>query len=207
MTEKVTRLTPHMELILGPMNAGKSGELLRQLRRHEVASRKIVAIKHEKDMRNEKDRQGLLNSRDNEQSRVSIQVKSLSEIDVNSAKNTVFGIDEIQFFGVQDALAFCKAAVLNGNIVIAAGLSGDHARNPWPTVSALIPLSYPIEFLPAVCTVCGDTNAPFTFKTSGDISVAEEVGGADLYESVCEACYLGKWKTRAIWAAANKARE
>lgn len=40
-----------IEVIFGPMFSGKTTELLRRLRRHQLADRRVVVIKHAKDTR------------------------------------------------------------------------------------------------------------------------------------------------------------
>lgn len=48
---QLPKLKGHIELIIGPMFAGKSTELLRRVRRHEIAGSKCLRIKYNEDVR------------------------------------------------------------------------------------------------------------------------------------------------------------
>ena len=186
-------LRPHVELIVGPMFAGKSTELLRHLKRHEIAQHTVYAIKHVSDKRNDADQHGLLNSRVGTEMRPAVVLDALSKFSLFGDRivNSVIGVDEIQFFESDDACKFCEAAVAMGNIVILSGLSGTHKRKPWPTVAAVEALAESVTRLTAICCDCGE-NATFTVKVGGDLKVTSEVGGEEKYLPVCEA----DWRAR-----------
>lgn len=191
-------LRPHIELIVGPMFAGKSTELLRLLKRHEIAHRSVYAIKHVNDKRNGADRQGLLNSRDGAEMRHAVVLDALSAFDLRAVANSVIGVDEIQFFDTDDAREFCEEAVAMGNIVIFSGLSSTHERKAWPTVAAVEALAESVTRLSAICCDCGEA-AAFTVKVGGDFNATSEVGGEAKYLPMCETDWRARVAARTAW--------
>lgn len=198
-TPQKRMLRPHVELIVGPMFAGKSTELLRLLTRHEIAHDDVYVIKHVSDKRNDADRRGLLNSRGAAEMRPAVVLDALSKFNLFGdplVVNSVIGVDEIQFFESDDACRFCEEAVALGNIVILSGLSGTHMRQMWPTVAAVEALAERVTRLTAICCDCGE-DATFTVKVAGDLNATSEVGGEEKYLPVCETDWRRRVASRA----------
>ena len=72
--------------------------------------------------------------------------------------------------------------------VIVSGLSGDYNREPWETISNLIPLADDIIHTKALCVKCCN-DAPFTKKISSD-GKKIDIGDTDKYIAVCNKCYI-----------------
>ena len=95
----------YLEIIMGPMFAGKSSELIRLSKRYEVLGKNIISINHKSDKR-------YGNTDITTHNRTSLQTKfsieKLEEIDEFIIKHTndVLLIDEIQFF--PDAFHYVK---------------------------------------------------------------------------------------------------
>ena len=102
------------------------------------------------------------------------------------------GIDEGHFFA--DLRKFCEDMISNGKTVIIAALGGTFERNPWPSVSEVIPLASNIKFLSAICVDCNG-RAPFTHRCTLELE-EEMIGGEEKYQSLCDSCYTKKNTTQ-----------
>ncbi len=178
--------TGYLELIIGPMYAGKSTELIRIINRYKCLKKNIVVINHT--FNNRYGSTGLT-THNKEKFDDCIIVPKLGAIEENILKNKdVIIIEELQFF--EDAydiiIDWCDN---KGKIVIAAGLDGDFRRNPFGDVLKLIPHAEKITKLNALCKKCGDgTLAHFTNRIINDNNTTL-VGSEDIYEAVCRKHY------------------
>jgi len=177
----------YLELIIGPMYAGKSTELLRIINRYKCLNKKICVINHS--FNNRYGSTGLTthNKTIFEQCLI---VEKLEGLDNDSAilETDVIIIEELQFF--EDAFEYVVKWCDSGKIVICAGLDGDYLRNPFGDVLRLIPHSDKVTKLNSLCKKCGDgTLAHFTKRI---VSSAETtlVGSDEIYEAVCRKHYL-----------------
>jgi thymidine kinase len=161
-------------LIIGPMFAGKSSELIRYYKRYSLAGKKCFIIKHSGDTRYKKNS---VTTHD----QVSISAfptSSLSELEEKIKYYDVVCIDEIQFF--EDGI-LCDKWANEGKIIIASGLNGTFQRKPWKIISDLIPLSEDIIHLKAICRETGN-DASFTSRIlncEGEIII----GGSETYSA------------------------
>ncbi|ABQ43541.1 thymidine kinase [Tanapox virus] len=177
----MTSKSGHIQIILGPMFSGKSTELIRILKRYQIARYTCFVIKYSKDTRYGK---GLVTHDNN--SIPAIPVNSLSEINCDKIKADVIGIDEGQFF--PDIVEFCERMANDGKIVIVAALDGTFLREPFGNILKLIPCAEYVSKLTAVCMNCFNS-ASFS-KRIGDEQEIEVIGGKDKYQSVCRKCYF-----------------
>lgn len=101
-------------------------------------------------------------------------------------------LEEIQFYDPEDVLAFCKQACdVDGKHVTAAGLQGNRHREPWPVISALVPLAEKIIHLTGLCSACRDgTDAAFTKRVAPEVQGVSLVGGKDDYMCLCRHHYV-----------------
>jgi thymidine kinase len=175
-------LEGHIELILGPMFSGKTTELLRRLRRYEIARHKCLLIKHKSDDRySESDVQT-----HDKIVRKAISCTLLSELEFDDFKNvSVIGIDEGQFF--EDLPEFCDRMSSAGKIVVVSALSGTFKRELFASVKRVLPYAESWTHLKAVCMDCG-REAPFTKRIVGGEQEVE-IGGEDKYKAVCRQCW------------------
>ncbi|XP_074647326.1 thymidine kinase, cytosolic-like [Tubulanus polymorphus] len=176
-----------IQVIFGPMFSGKTTELIRRLKRYQIAKYRCLVIKYAKDIRYDKD--GV--STHDKQTLTAKGCLELSEITVDEIENfDVIGIDEGQFF--PDVVGFCERMADSGKIVIIAALDGTYQRKGFGNILQLVPLAESIVKLNAVCMICFGT-ASFTKRTTMDEEV-EVIGGADKYLAVCRDCYRGPVK-------------
>jgi len=177
----------YLELIVGPMYAGKSTELIRIINRYKCLKKKIIIINH---MFNNRYGSTGLTTHNKESIDNCIIVDKLCNIDNDIIDNTdVIIIEELQFF--QDAYnIITNWCDIKHKTVIAAGLDGDFLKNPFGDVLKLIPHAEKITKLSALCKKCGDgTLAHFTKRITND-SQTTLVGSDDIYEAVCRKHFL-----------------
>jgi thymidine kinase len=169
-----------IQMIMGPMFSGKTTELLRRLRRYQIAQQKCLVIKYAGDDRYDPNE---LTTHDQAKHAATCVVRRLEH--VQWSDYTVIGIDECQMF--PDLVAFCDAAANAGCIVIAAGLDGSFQRRPFPNVMELIAISESVTKLSAVCMKC-HSSAAFTKRLTKETEL-QVIGGADKYMACCRWCY------------------
>ena len=182
-----------IDLILGPMFAGKTSELIRRLKRYEIAEKPILLIKYFEDTRYNSGNGELLTHNKTSYEAVSasnllgeeFQIREKNRIE----KADVIGIDEGQFF--KDLPQFSQEMVKAGKIVIISALSGTYQQKPWPVISTMIPYADEISFLQAVCTNCKIRDAAFSMRISDEKDV-KIIGGKGKYEPRCGLCYNEK---------------
>ncbi|HTG17286.1 MAG TPA: thymidine kinase [Blastocatellia bacterium] len=171
-----------IEVITGGMFSGKSEELIRRVRRAEIARQRTQIFKPAIDNRFDDQR---IISRDN---------RGIDAIAVNNTAalraNLVFGvkvvgIDEIQFFDAP-IVDLCMDLADAGIRVIAAGLDQDYSRRPFGPMPALMAVAEYVSKMHAVCVRCGGP-AHYSQRVAGGDSQIE-VGDVS-YEARCRSCY------------------
>ena len=171
-----------IEVITGGMFSGKSEELIRRIRRAEIAGQRPQIFKLVMDERVQAKR---VTSR-NHMEIDAIIVNSSSELRANiMAGVKVVGIDEVQFFG-DDIVALCMELADGGVRVIVAGLDQDYLRRPFGPMSTLLALAEDVSKLHAVCVGCG-APAQYTQRVGGGDALIEIRD--EIYEARCRACY------------------
>lgn len=173
-----------LTVIIGCMFSGKSEELLRRLKRAEIAGLRVLIVKPALDTRGAAAR---ICSRDG-RCMDAISVRTAAEIPNAAADYDAIGLDEAQFFdvGIVSAVRTLFAA---GKRIIVAGLDTDHHDEPFGSTHFLMAIAEAeIVRLYAVCMRCKG-EATRTFRKSGS-QVQVEIGDADKYEALCYTCYF-----------------
>ena len=178
-------LSPHggwIEVITGGMFSGKSEELIRRVRRAEIARQRVQLFKPAVDNRFDGKR---IVSRDNRgiDALVSSNAAELRSSVVIGVK--VVGIDEVQFFD-DYIVDVCMELADAGVRVIAAGLDQDYLRRPFGPMPHLLAVAEYVSKMHAVCVRCGGP-AHYTQRVSGGDSQIEIGDGS--YEARCRMCY------------------
>ena len=175
-----------MEVITGPMFSGKSEELIRRLKRAQIARLCIASFKPEIDLRYQPD---AISSH----SAQTIQAVAVRDLDrlralLFPALDTVdvVGIDEAQFFD-ELLVGLAMELVEAGKRVVLAGLDTTFAGEPFAPMPALMAIADEVVKLSAVCMVCG---APAIHtQRLGASQQLVMVGAAGMYEARCRACF------------------
>lgn len=174
-----------VEVIAGPMFAGKTEELLRRVRRANIGGRHVQVFTHALDVRGGAERiashAGLEHP--------SQTVRSAAEIPKSVGPETdIVAIDEAHFFG-PDLVPAVEEIADRGVLVLVAGLDVTFAGRPFEPMPSLMALAESVDKLTAICTVCG-AEAVFHQRTASGRAVAtdlvvENVGGSEKYEARC----------------------
>ncbi|XP_028262168.1 thymidine kinase, cytosolic [Parambassis ranga] len=172
-----------IQVIFGPMFSGKSTELMRRVRRFQIAQYKCLVIKYAKDTRYSDT--GMATHDKNTME--AVPANCLGDVRSVALEVCVIGIDEGQFF--PDTVEFCEEMANLGKTVIVAALDGTFQRKPFGNILNLIPLAESVVKLHAVCMQCYK-EAAYTKRIGAEKEV-EVIGGADKYQAVCRKCYGG----------------
>jgi thymidine kinase len=171
-----------IEVIAGGMFSGKSEELIRRVRRAEIARQRTQIFKPAID--NRYDIKKII-SRDN-RGIDAIAVANTAELRANLVFGVrVVGIDEVQFFD-DPIVDLCMELADAGIRVIAAGLDQDYMRRPFGPMPALLSVAEDVAKMHAVCVRCGGP-AHYSQRVAGGDSQIE-VGDIS-YEARCRNCY------------------
>lgn len=172
-----------IEVICGPMFSGKSEELIRRLRRAEIARQRIQVFKPRIDDRFSTDE---IISHSAMRIRAELVAHAREILERLDERTQVVGIDEAQFF--DDRLVeVCDRLANLGKRVVVAGLDQDFMGRPFDPIPQLLAKAEEISKTLAICVRCGNP-ANFTQR----IVDSEErivVGGASAYEARCRQCF------------------
>jgi thymidine kinase len=175
-----------VEVIAGPMFAGKTEELLRRVRRAAIAGQRVVVFSHSLDTRAGSDRIASHAGLD----APSRAVSSAEEIVAAVAGDDydIVAIDEAQFFG-PPLLDVVRGLAGRGLHVIVAGLDVTFLGQPFEPLPSLMAGAERVDKLTAVCSVCGADaifHARVTPAIGTDVNlVTENVGGVETYRALC----------------------
>lgn len=177
----------YLELIIGPMYAGKSTELIRIINRYKCLNKNIIVINHKLNNRYGSTE---LTTHNKDKIEHCIILEKLKDLDKEILlKTDVIIIEELQFFedSYDSIINWCD---IYKKSVIAAGLDGDFLRQPFGDVLRLIPHAEKVTKLNALCKSCGDgTLAHFSKRIIKD-SEKTLVGSNDIYHAVCRKHFL-----------------
>ncbi|XP_076879689.1 thymidine kinase, cytosolic [Brachyhypopomus gauderio] len=172
-----------IQVIFGPMFSGKSTELMRRVRRFQIAQYCCLVIKYAKDVRYSD--KGM--STHDRNTMDAVPANCLIDVRPVALDASVIGIDEGQFF--PDVVEFSEEMANLGKTVIVAALDGTFQRKPFGSILNLVPLAESVVKLNAVCMQCFK-EAAYTKRLGAEKEV-EVIGGADKYHAVCRECYGG----------------
>ncbi|AUN23944.1 thymidine kinase [Clostridium botulinum] len=178
-----------IEVVAGPMYSGKTEELIRRIKRAEIAKQKVQVFKPEIDNRYSK-QDVVSHAGDKIQS---VPVKSSKEILEKLLDDTdVIGIDEAQFF--DDFLVEIVSKIANNNRrVICAGLDMDFKGEPFGPMPKLMAIAEFVDKIQAVCMVCNNpatrTQRLINGKPAKKSDPVVLIGAQESYEARCRKCH------------------
>lgn len=172
-----------IEVIVGSMFSGKSEELIRRLKRAQIARQKVQVFKPVID-----DRYSIEQIASHSgMTHVSKPVMTAAEMMRQIKPDTeIVGIDEGQFFDMAIVEAVNELAS-SGKRVIIAGLDQDYLGRPFEPMPQLLSIAEFITKTHAICVKCGAT-ANYSQRTS-ESTERVEVGASDKYEARCRRCF------------------
>ncbi|HHW59535.1 MAG: thymidine kinase [Bacteroidales bacterium] len=178
-----------IEVIVGSMFSGKTEELIRRLRRAQIANLKVEIYKPAIDKRYNE--QQIVSH--NSMSLLSTPVDNSQSILLLSSEAEVVGIDEAQFFD-DELVDVCNILANKGIRVIVAGLDMNFKGSPFGPMPKLLAIAEYITKVHAICVRCGDI-AQYSFRKNANENLVL-IGEKDLYEPLCRACYLKAIKNK-----------
>jgi thymidine kinase len=172
-----------IEVIVGPMFSGKSEELIRRLRRAEIARQRVQIFKPLIDTRYANNgivsHSGLDIPADNVRTAAEVMQKV-------EPRTEVVGIDEAQFLG-EEVLDVCTKLADMGKRVIVAGLDTDFMGRPFEPIPRLLAVAEEITKLLAICVRCGNPAVHTQRLVASEELIV--VGAGGMYEARCRRCF------------------
>ena len=170
-----------IEVVCGSMFSGKTEELIRRLKRAQIANRRVEIFKPH------------IDTRYDEEQIVSHDANAILSTPVSNSQNIlllgqdvdVVGIDEAQFFDAE-LPNVCEKMALRGIRVIAAGLDMDYLGNPFGPMPALLAKADYVTKVHAICMQCGNI-AIHSHRLTGESSQIL-LGEKEAYEPRCRFC-------------------
>ena len=178
-----------IEVITGPMFAGKTEELTRRVKRLEFARQNVIVFKPSIDNRYAAEE---VVSHNHNRTK-SINIRSSKEIIEHVSDDTdVVAIDEIQFLD-EEAVVICEYLADHGKRVIVSGLDRDFRGEPFSFMPRLLSLAEDVTKLTAICVVCHTpatrTQRIIDGKPANYNDPIILVGAQDSYEARCRHCH------------------
>ncbi len=172
-----------IEVIVGPMFSGKSEELIRRLRRAEIARQRVQIFKPAIDER-------YAANEIVSHSGLGIPSETVTKAEEVLARvlprTEVVGIDEAQFLG-EELVNICTKLADMGKRVIVAGLDTDYKGRPFEPMPRLLAVAEEITKLLAICVRCGNPAVHTQRLVESEELIV--VGAGEMYEARCRRCF------------------
>lgn len=178
-----------IEVICGPMFAGKSEELIRRIKRIEYAKKKVIVFKPLIDNRYSENEVVSHNKRKTK----CYNLSTSSDVYKYISEDTyAVAFDEVQFMD-EGILDVCQELADKGIRVICAGLDNDFRGEPFSIMPQLLCMAEYVTKLTAICNVCG-SNATRTQRIVNGVPASYDdpiiiVGASEAYEPRCRHCH------------------
>jgi thymidine kinase len=189
-----TRERARLQVVTGPMFAGKSEELMRRVRRARIAGLAVELVSHALD-----DRRGA--GQVSSHSGLSVPSRAVADaaalVPATRGRDLdIVAIDEAQFFG-PSLLDAVDELVGDGITVIVAGLCVTFDGRPFEPLPSLMATAEDVVKLTAVCAVCGSDAVFHQRLAPGEVAdarvpTAEQVGGIESYQARCRRHFTGR---------------
>ena len=172
-----------IEVICGSMFSGKSEELIRRLRRAQIARQRVQIFKPKLDDRFSEDH---IVSHSEMKIKSQLVAHAGEILETLDGRTQVVGIDEGQFFDLE-LVSICNKMADMGKRVIVAGLDQDFRGRPFEPMPQLLSIAEYITKTLAICLRCG---APAN-RTQRIVEGSERVmvGAGGTYEARCRLCF------------------
>lgn len=178
-----------IEVICGPMFAGKSEELIRRVKRLQYAKKNVVCFKPQ------------IDNRYSESEIVSHSKFKTKSININNSEDILKHVDKDTYAVVIDEVQFLDSGVIDvvtklaneGKRVICAGLDNDFRGEPFSIMPMLLAKAEFVSKLTAICVKCGAPATRTQRIVNGIPAFYEDpitlVGAAEAYEPRCRHCH------------------
>lgn len=179
-----------VEVICGSMFSGKTEELIRRVKRAQIAKQKVQIFKPKTDTRYSVEHvtsHSLLKAD-------ACCIENPEEIFTRLDDNTrIVAVDEVQFLSPL-IVEVCQRLANRGLRVIAAGLDLDYRGQPFGPMPILMAVAESVTKMSAICVMCGRSASRTQRKPVGeDGKPAGQsqilVGADEIYEARCRSCF------------------
>jgi len=180
------------------MFSGKTEELIRRVRRAQIARQKVQVFKPAIDTRYAQREVASHNGMQWEAVPVedTAQLRTLIE-----PGTTVVALDEAQFFD-DGVVALCEELAHQGMRVIVAGLDMDFRGEPFGPMPTLMARAEQVSKLQAICVVCGGPASRTQRIINGQPAAYDDpvilVGADEAYEARCRGCHEVRMNNRVV---------
>ena len=172
-----------IEVVTGSMFSGKSEELIRRVRRAQIARQRVQLFKPRVDDRYAQDEIVSHSDMKMPSQTVATAREILERLD---DRTEVVAVDEAQFFDAS-LVGIVEGLANRGLRVIVAGLDQDYTGRPFDPMPQLLAVAEYVDKMLAICMRCGaPANRSQRLVESRDVVV---VGGAKQYEARCRRCF------------------
>jgi len=172
-----------IEVVCGPMFSGKSEELIRRLRRAEIARQRVQIFKPRIDERYSADHIVSHSELKIRSEAVKNAAELMARVDL---RTEIIGIDEAQFLGSEVVDAVIRLADMTKRVII-AGLDTDYLGRPFHPMPELLAVADEITKTLAICMQCGNPAKHTQRLISSEELVV--VGATGMYEARCRRCF------------------
>ena len=178
-----------IEVVCGPMFAGKSEELIRRVKRCEYAKKKVVVFKPIIDNRYSNDEVVSHNKRSTKCYNLTKSEEALKYV---TEDTYAVAFDEVQFMD-EGILEVVQTLANQGKRVICAGLDNDFRGEPFSIMPQLLCMAEYVTKLTAICTQCGAAATRTQRIVNGKPANYEDpiiiIGASEAYEPRCRHCH------------------
>lgn len=180
-----------IEVICGCMFSGKTEELIRRIRQVSIARQPFRIFTPRLDTR-----YGIHQVTSHAGTRLeATPIISITEILAQTDDAHVVAVDELHFLTdtTEQIVTTCQELGERGLRVIVSGLDQSYRAEPFPPMAALMAVAEQVDKLYAICVRCGAYATRSQRLINGQPAPADAptivVGGQELYEARCRACY------------------
>jgi thymidine kinase len=178
-----------IELICGSMFSGKTEELIRRVRRAQIARQQVQVFKPSLDDRYNVERVTSHNGMKLDAISVDFPGEILSLVQPDTA---VVALDEVQFFS-HEITGVCNELAGRGVRVIVAGLDMDFRGEPFGPMPLLMAQAEKVDKLRAICVICGREASRTQRLIDGHPVTFDDpiilVGAKEVYQARCRHCH------------------
>jgi thymidine kinase len=200
-----------VEVVTGSMFSGKTEELLRRLRRAEIAGQEVAVFSPAVDDRYGKTTVGSHDGRTWEATVVGTDGEGEHEhaddtdggetdgawaiydhLEARGADVDVVAVDEGNFFG-PELVGVAESLADDGYRVVVCGLDTTFRGDPFEPMPRLMAVAEYVEKLQAICSVCGEPGTRTQRLVDGEPAHVDDptvlVGAEESYEARCRNCH------------------
>ena len=182
-----------IEVVTGSMFSGKTEELLRRLRRAEIAGQSVATFSPAVDDRYGETTVGSHAGRQKPATVVPAEGEGVWEIRERLTDENVVAIDEANFFS-SELVAVCQRLADDGRRVLVSGIDQTYRGEPFEPLPQLMAVAEYVDKLRAICAVCGEPATRNQRLVDGDPAHADDptivVGAEESYEARCRNCHI-----------------